>query len=170
MSALTGLYAWGKSIDEILWYWQDIGVFRYALPFLLIFAMVFGILTKSRIFGENKGVNVVIALAVGLLALQFEFVPEFFSTIFPYAGIGIAAILVGLILTGLFHSDKNWWSYIFFGLGMLTAVIVVLSSLSSYEWGGGWWWQESWEAIVTFGILIGLMLLVILATRSEGGK
>ena len=75
--------------------------------FLLIFAVVYGILSTMNIFSKgdkNKGVNAVIAIAVGLLALQWDYVPEFFSVIFPYAGIGISILLVALILMGLFLS------------------------------------------------------------------
>jgi hypothetical protein len=66
---------------------------------------VFGILNKSEVLGKNRGVQATIALTVGLLALQFDYVSNFFATIFPYAGIGIAVILVLLILTGVFVSE-----------------------------------------------------------------
>ena len=167
LSILTGLYAWGNTIDEILWTWQDIGIFRYVLPFLLIFAVVFGLLVRSKALGENRGVNVVVALAVGLLALQFDYIPEFFATIFPYLGIGIAILLVGLILTGFFSSDEKWWNYTFFGIGMLIAVVIVISSLSSYNWSGSWWWGEHWQGIVTLAIIGLLITLVALSTSKK---
>ncbi len=170
MGAITGLYVWGTNIGEILQDWEYWGVFEYILPGLLIFAIVFGILMRSRILGEEaKGVNTVVSLAVALLAMQSFALREFFRTIFPFAGIGIAILLVGLILTGLFHSDTDWWNYTFFGIGMLIAIIVVMSSLATYQWAGGWWWQENWSAIVTLLIIIGLVALVILATKSPRG-
>jgi len=166
-----GGYFWGGSIDEILQAWADLGVFRYALPFLLIFAVIFGILSKTEVLGENRGVNVVVAASVGLLALQFDYIPEFFATIFPYAGIGIAILLVGLILTGLFHSEDGWWKYTFFGIGMFIAVIVVISSLSSYNWAGSWWWEEHWQGIITLAILGLLITLVaVSSSKSSGSK
>ena len=167
LSVLTGLYAWGNSIDEILYLWQDVGVFRYVLPFLLIFAVVFGILAKSEVLGDNRGVNIVVALAVGLLALQFDYVPDFFATIFPYAGVGIAVLLIGLILVGLFYSDEDWWNYTFFGIGMVIAVIVVIASLSSYSWSGSWWWGQHWQGIVTL-IIIGLLITIVAVSAGKG--
>ena len=59
----------GETITNILNTWADIGVFAYLLPFLMIFALVFGILTKSKLLGENKAVHATLALTVGLLAL-----------------------------------------------------------------------------------------------------
>ena len=104
MTGITGSAVVGD-VTSMLNYWADIGVFAYILPFLLIFAVVYGILSKINILGEqgkNKGVNAVISVAVGLLALQFDYVPHFFSMIFPYAGMGISVLLVALILANLF--------------------------------------------------------------------
>jgi len=169
LGVLTGFYVWGTSIDTILMEWDQIGIFRYVLPFLLIFAIIFGILQKSGLLGdEAKGVNVVIAFAIGLLALQFNYVHEFFATIFPFAGIGISILLVLLILTGLFQTgNEGWWNKTFFGIGLFIAVVVVLVSLSHYQWTGGGWWYQNWSLIVTVGIIVGLMVLVILATKSK---
>ena len=70
------------ALGDFLSKWEQAGFFSYLLPFLLIFALVFGILTRVKIFKDNKVVNGIIALAVALMALQFNFVPQFFSQIF----------------------------------------------------------------------------------------
>jgi len=67
------------TITDVLNQWADMGVFAYVLPFLMIFAIIYGILTKTEILGKNRGVNATIALAAGLLALQFDYVPKYFS-------------------------------------------------------------------------------------------
>ena len=171
MGVITGFVAAGDNIGSILQTWADVGVFAYVLPLLLVFAVVFGILWKSNILGQNKGVIVVIALAVGLLSLQFDYVPTFFATIFPYAGIGIAVLLVVLILMGLFtDQDNKKYMLVFFILGGLIALIVVLSSLASYEWWGGWWWTEYWPAIVALLVVGGLVAAVIAATNKGSGS
>ena len=106
------------SITDVLNVWADAGVFAYVLPFLMIFAVVFGILNKTKVLGESKGVQATIALALGLLSLQFDYVSNFFSIFMPYTGIGIAVLLVAVILTGLVidEDDKNHWvKKVFFG-------------------------------------------------------
>jgi len=92
----SGYY--GGTFGGVLSYMEQAGFFAYILPFLLIFALVFGILTKTQIFKNNKAINGIIALVVGLLSLQFDFVPIFFSEIFPRMGVGLAIILALLIL------------------------------------------------------------------------
>ncbi len=171
LNALTGLVSGWSNIGYILQEWEYYGIFEYALPFLLIFALVFGILSKSKLFGENaKGVITVVSLAVGLLAITSQGLRAFFRVIFPYAGIGLSVLLVALILMGLFvDSDKDWYGIVFYILGGLIALIVIISALSSYEYGwfGGWWWAQYWPAIVAFLVIGGLITLVILATKSS---
>lgn len=161
-----GSFAWGNTIQDILLQWETMGIFEYVLPALLIFAVVFGILMKSGVLGDNRGVNVVISLAAALLAMQSFTLRSFFRIIWPYAGIGIAILLVFLILGGLFYSEKNWFGYVFFGIGMFVAVVVVISSLSSYEWEWGWWLEQYWGALATLAI-IGLLITIVAVSSSK---
>lgn len=120
---------------------DQMGVFAYLLPFLLIFALVYGILTKTTILGNNKGINVVLAIAIGLMALQFNFVSYFFAEIFPRLGVGLAILLVMAILIGAFVDldNQKWAKWLFFGVGALTVLIIVFQSLgSSFGFGGTW--------------------------------
>ena len=68
------------------------------LPFLLVFAVVFGILIQMNIFGKNRGINVIIALVIGFLAVRSPFFTQFYSEIFPRLGVGIVILLSILIL------------------------------------------------------------------------
>lgn len=142
---LEGLisFAWygsyyGGDFGNILADWEALGIFDYMLPFLLIFALIFGILSKVNLFGDNnKKISGVIALAVALMALRFDVVPLFFSDIFPRLGVALAAVLVFIILLGLFGDPKNrgllntlmWAS---FGV----AILIILQSTEIFFGGG----------------------------------
>ncbi|MBD3252587.1 hypothetical protein GF386_02560 [Candidatus Pacearchaeota archaeon] len=156
-------YGYGTTIGAVLNSWVDMGVFAYLLPFLMIFALVYGILSKSKILGENKGVHATISVAVGLLALQFNYVSNFFATIFPYTGIGLAVLLVALILMGLISPDQGAKAqWIWFGIGVVIFIIVVLSSIENFWWwGGGYGVAQSWPAILSLVILLGVMALIV---------
>ncbi|MBM3228300.1 hypothetical protein FJZ20_00205 [Candidatus Pacearchaeota archaeon] len=157
---------YGGSIGGMLAYWESAGFFSYILPFLLIFALVFGILTRVKMF-DNKGINAVIALVVGLLALQFHFVPIFFSEIFPRLGIGLAVILALLILGGLFFDpDNKMINYGLLGVGVIVFLVVLVQT---FGWLG-WWnlsiWSYNWQGIV--GIILFLAIIGIIV--GAGGK
>ena len=157
------------TITEVLNIWNDIGVFSYVIPFLLIFAVVFAILKKTGILGDdNDGVLAIIAVALGMLSLVNDVVPLFFSNIFPKFGIGISIFLVLIIFLGFFipEADKdegkhNW-------IGYLVGIGVVLWALSTWDdwigFGFGYWWNDNFWALVILGAIIGVIYAV---TKSE---
>lgn len=162
-----------QSIGVILQQWAEMDIFYYALPFLLIFALVFAILQKVNIMGDAEGgkrVNAVIAIAVALLSLQYDYVPVFFSILFPKLGIGLAILLVALIMIGLFadYTKKTGAMYLFMGIGGVTAGLVVLNSLSDYSWWTGSFWQQNMSAIIAGIIIIGFVVAVITSGKTHG--
>lgn len=155
---------YGGDIGTLLSYWEQAGVFSYILPFLLIFAIVFGIMNQIKLFESNKAINGIIALTVGLLALQFDFVPVFFSEIFPRLGIGLAILLILLILIGMFRDpDERWINYTLMGVGAIIFLVVLIQTAGWLGWRSGFFWQNYSGAII--GSLIFLVIVgVIIAS------
>ncbi|MEK6741767.1 MAG: hypothetical protein AABX91_00365 [Nanoarchaeota archaeon] len=156
--AMGGFY--GGSVGDLLSYWEQAGFFAYVLPFLLIFTVIFGILTRAKIFGEaNKGLNAVIALVIGLLSLQFNVVPIFFSDIFPRLGIGLSVILVLMILTGLFMpaDPTHKWNYLLMGVAVIVFLVVITKSFGDLGFGTsniGYWIYANLPLITTVVIVL----------------
>lgn len=168
----------GITITEVLNMWDSYGVFSYVLPFLIIFAVVFGILQKSKIFGEPKdvkGINAVLAVAIGFTSLQFDFVSTFFATIFPRFGVGIAILLVLIIFLGLILDPSNTHENNSLKvLGWLIGVLVVLWSLSQWNfWGDsfglGYWLQDYFWSIVVLVLIVG-GIVVVMKSDKQGSK
>jgi hypothetical protein len=173
----------GGTIGNLFAQWEAAGIFQYALPFLLIFALVFGLLTKINIFAgkdgnPNRGINAIIALAVAFMALQFDMVSVFFSEIFPRLGVALSIILVILILGGLFmptSSENNWFMITLAFIVFVIIGIVIYQSLSVFGWNfgnGGWGWLSSfWDqynGIIIFLVLIALVLLITSPRKQRG--
>jgi len=164
-------YFEGGAIGNMLNVWAQAGIFSYAIPFLLIFALIFGILSRMNIFKKadgtsNTAISGIIALAVSLMALQFPSVPMFFAQLFPALGIGLAIILVVLIVSGLFiDPDNKGWMI---GL-MIVSVIVVIGVLLSASRGMGFvfgtWWSYNWPTIIGIAVFIGLIIAIIAASN-----
>jgi hypothetical protein len=154
MLASYGYFS-GGSIGNLLSQWEQFGIFSYVLPFLLIFALVFGILSKSKIFAE-KGINAVISIAVGLMALQFPMVSQFFAELFPRLGIGLSIILMFLILMGLFiDPDKKGFMWIFFlAVGLIIGIVVISNSFGSVGWFSGSFWNYNWTYVITIVVIL----------------
>ncbi len=156
------------NVVDLLNQWEAVGIFSHVLPFLLIFAVVFGVLQHSAVLGHNKGVNLVVSLVLGLLAIQYLQVTTFIGAIFANLGIALSVILVLIILTGLFVSPDNrkMWTKTVFGIALVSVAVVVIASLNDFYWFGSYWWQDNWVSIVW----VAIFLLIIGAFLSGSDK
>jgi len=154
---------YGGAIGDTLNRLANMGFFAYVLPFLLIFTLVFGILSSMKIFRENRGVDAVISLVVGLLALQFDMVPVFFSQVFPRMGVALAAILVILILAGFFVDVKKAWiMYIFLLIGVIAAIAVLVSTAGNVGFYSSYW---IYNYIPEIAVVVGIIVIILIVTN-----
>src|SRR3989344_6156379 len=109
---------------DLFYQLQGSGFYEFLLPFLLVFAVVFGILQKSNIFGAgNKSINAVVALVLGLLITsQFEVVQSLTSFL-PKMSMFIIVAMMVLIFIALFAGDISK------GFGGWGLVIVAIAAL-----------------------------------------
>lgn len=160
-------------IGSILLTFDSMGVFDYLLPFVLIFAFIFGILTKTELLGkENKGLNAVIALALAAMSLQLDFIPLIFREMFPRLGVGLAVLLCLLILVGLFikgsgtNSEKTW-NIIFSVVGVVIFLVILVQSFDMFGWGGfGGFGGDVVGWIVGAVLLVGVIVAIVMSTNS----
>ena len=147
---------------------QRVGVFDLVLPFLLIFALVFGILTSTNIMGANKGVNLIIAFVIGLMALQLGFVQAFFIELFPRFAIGLAIILVVVVMAALFIPKNGPGRGWFIGFSIGGAVIglgVIIATFDEFYWFNSFFWQSYWGLIVG-GIIFVILIVAVFVTSN----
>jgi len=160
----------GGEVGTLITQMESMGFFTYMIPFLLIFALVFGLLTRMGIFvthGQggaatpNVGVNAIIALGVSLLSLQFDFVPRFFSEIFPRLGVGLAVILVLIILVGMFMPNRGFMTYILLGIAGLTFLIIINNSFADLGWAQTSFIYEYKNLLIGLAVM-GLVLAIVI--------
>lgn len=155
----------GGAIGNMLDKWTEYGFFEYILPFLLIFAILNGILSQAKIFKENKSVNVIISVSVALISLQFGFVSQFLAEIFPRLGVGLIIILVLIIIMGFFLPAEGWITYTLFGIGALILIVILIQTAGALGWSGGYWWYDNWQEVAA---IAGLVLVLIILVNSGG--
>jgi hypothetical protein len=159
------------TLTDILNRWAEFGIFSYFLPFLLIFAFVYGILLKSKILGENTGVNLIVSAALAGLALVGDTVPRFFQEIVPNIGMALIVLIAAVILLGLFYGESEgslkWIKNVLFGIGAVALVVVLFSSFSSYNFSGSFLWEQYGPALIALLILGGAIALMVAPKKKK---
>lgn len=112
--------------------------FSGIFPFLFIFAIVYGLLSYKKIFGENKGLHAIIAVVLAFMTLLSSTVVETINRSAPWFVlllIFIVFLLLGFMILGTGESDIaalvktseygfiNWWI-------LFLVLAIVLGSLS----------------------------------------
>lgn len=165
---------------------KSLGFYDFVLPWLLAFSIVFGILDKAGIFGnqgKNKGVEAIISLVFAFYVTLFTpypgFLSRFFSNLFGGSILVLSGILVSLLFIGIFgFAPKD-----LFGekdtlgkklLMILAATIAIILLLNAAGWvtgfsafGGVSINPSEWLTMIIF---FGLIALVIYAVVHEGKK
>jgi len=166
------------SITRILNQWAEVGVFSYVLPFILIFAVVYAVLIKSRVLGDNNAINMLVSLALSLLSLQFDVVPTFFANTIPKFGIALIILLIFLILAGIGkeQDEENFFKGFIFYAGIALAVIVVIWAVTtqgyfgnyfsgfSYYGDWGYWIRENFWTVV---FIVGIVAMLVAFARKS---
>ena len=158
-------------LQNMLYRLDNLGLTDILLPFLLIFVIVFAILQKTKVLGEErKNLNIIVALVVGLLVViphaTGRFPPNadpviIINDALPQLSIVLVAVIFLLVLIGAFGQD-----YVFLGVAMpgwITAFSLVVIIII-FGGAAGWWsgqFGNNLERIFgTEAIAVAIMLLV----------
>ena len=162
------LVSGGTIVGDLFYSWQQAGFFDYLFPLLLIFALVFGILGRLKLFEDNKVLNGLIALVIGLISIQSSTVTDFFNVILPNLGIGLIIFLTILLIAGLVLPAK--WDVALLAVAAVIIVLVLVNTSGALGWSSGYWWSENWTNVLGLIIIIGLVLGVIFANSGNNDK
>jgi hypothetical protein len=143
--------------------WDSLGLYSHILPFLLIFAVVFGILARMKLFDGKRGVQVIISLVLGLLAIRTQLLGDVLEIVTPRLGVGLVILLVVLILMGLFIPDKKQgvFGLIFAAIGLFIFLIILAQTseiFGTLSLGG----LSSGE-LISYTLLVILLIGIIVA-------
>ena len=86
---------------------NGLGFFGFLLPWIFTFAVLFGLLLKSKAFGENKRIIGVISLVAAFFVVGFggPAIAVFFSSLFGLAAVVLAGILVIALFLAMSGTD-----------------------------------------------------------------
>ena len=175
------------ALGNVVQFMRDIGFFDVVLPFLLIFALVYGIFEKTAILGHDesgaprRNLNATIAFATAVFFVGSARLVAAVNKALANLGLLLVIIVFFLLSVStfldkdhikLFDPDGNRrygaWYWFFFVVLLVTVVAIFLEAL-------GWlmptidFIKQYWDAgfFGTIVFLLGIALLINWLTKSE---
>jgi len=147
---------------------------RFILPFLLVFFIVFAILEKTKLFGEDKKqLNALVSFVMGLIFVSVLSPTLIVSNLILFLTVALVSIFVILLLWGFIFGDKEgfkiskWMKVILAvvaGIAFIIAMIwatdfssKIIEFLFKQSWSKTFWTNFSF--IVVIAIALALILL-----------
>jgi|SRR3989344_103213 len=145
---------------------------EFILPFLLLFAIVFAVLEKSKILGgDAKQSNAIVAFVIGLIFVSAAFPKHVVGNMILFLTVALVVMLVFLMLYGFVASDlkeglkvEKWmkWTFgILAGIGTVIALIyatdsdfIVIDLLFYQPWSNAIWTNVAFVVVVVIAMTI----------------
>jgi len=188
-----------NAFETVILKMRDLGMFQFLLPFMLTTTIFYGLLRKSRIFGEEFRaitVNAVIALVAAFMVWAAPIIlgvnmETSLAAFFLQGTTATLVVLVGLLMTSMFFPPdlaaefknleilkRHGGKFIVIGLVLAVALVVSSGLINVFlpaglriGAGGGFWTDENVSSIAMIGLLLGTVLILVWGGgKSEEGK
>lgn len=153
---------------------------EFVYPFLLVFFIVFAVLEKTKIFGQDKKqLNALLSFVIGLIFVGAVSPKLFVENLILFLAVAIVVVFVILILWGFVTGGEAKFESkslkIIAGIIIVIAVIVALFLIT-----GVWdkvvdvlfksnWSEDVWTNIVFIVVIAAALAAVILGGKAAGG-
>lgn len=166
--------------DNVGYYLQAYGILDFLLPFVLVFTVVYAVMRKTKILGDDKRFDVIIALVLGLLfvvphimgvyPLGYDPVQVMNESLPSISLVAVASIML-LLLMGIFGTNFSKMAAPIIAVVAIAFVAYIFGS-SLNLWTGpsdafGWWDPQLTELLI---IILVFALIVWFIVREPEDK
>lgn len=160
--------------QNVLIFFEEIGMYDVVLPFLLIFTIVYALLDKTRVLGverigdkefPKRNINSMVAFVVGFIVVASTQLVAIISQIIANTVMLLLLIFLFMLLAGTMQRDDGqgfqldgWYKNAFM---VILFVGIILIFLNAFGWIQGlWYWLlGSWNSEF-LGVIIMLLIFV----------
>ncbi len=184
----------GSGFRGIIEFFADIGMYDVILPFLLVFAIVFAILEKTKIFGTDsiagkeyskKNINSIVAFVIAFLVIASSQLVAIINEAVANVVLLLILSVCFLMLVGSFyhHTEdvklEGGWRKLFMIIMFIGIVLIFLNAIkidgdmSVIMWAYNWLsthWTTNFGASVLFLLIIIVFILYATKEPGESGK
>ncbi len=146
---------------------------NFVYPFLIVFFIVFAVLEKTKLFGEEKKqLNALLAFVIGLIFVSAVFPKMVVANMILFLSVAIVIVFVVLMLWGFVFSTKDGFvmtSGMKWGLFVVITIALIIGILWAagvsgrvYDFLFNQSWSEAFWTNLIFVILIGVALAAMI--------
>ena len=160
---------------------QGSGFYEFALPFLLIFTIVFAILEKTKLFGVDedkhpkKNINLIVSIVIGLIVVnQFEIVDKL-NLFLPKVSLFIIVAVMFLVLIGIFGANvSEGFSGILLAIFAIVSLLIIYWALipgtTTFDFVGGdiGFWLEDNAGTLLLLVIVGVIIWAVAGPSKKG--
>lgn len=141
---------------------------RFALPFLLVFFVVFAILEKTKIFGDGKKqLNALVSFIIGLIFVAVASPVEIVNNLILFLTVALITMFIVLILWGFMFGDTKIEDK---GIKKGLGVIIIIAVILAVVWATGllgpatdWLFNQNWSGPFWTNLLFVVAIAVAIA-------
>jgi len=158
--------------ETILQHWI---VTQFMLPFLLIFAIVFAILEKTKLLGDGKQLNAIVAFVIGLIFVGVAYPKLVVGNLILFLTVAIIVVFVTLLLWGFVSGGEAKLpdsKGVKIAVFVLILIIVTIALLWAAGVEGGvidLLFKQSWSSAFWTNIAFIAVIVIALALIIRGG-
>jgi len=163
-------------LNYALMQWQSIGIFDVMIPFMLLFAIFYAILQKTRLFGARSGIDAIVSMAIAFMAILNPFVNDIMKIVLQNMVIAILVIVAIMLMFGLLLGPKKPKAWIFFaGIVGIMALVWLLGRVADYYemyYPGTMlfstiWWSNNLPWIIPVLVILIFAIVVISSGKDK---
>lgn len=148
---------------------SGISYFAPILAFLVVFVIIFALLNKTKLIGENAFIQIFVSFLIGTIFVSAAGVRDYVLTITPWFGLLIISLFFVLFVIGFVGKPVEFMTK---GIGIIFILLLIIvflvsgfvvfsETLAPYLPGG----RESW---VYSSRVVGALLLVVISAIVSG--
>lgn len=155
---------------------------KFIFPFVLIFAIIFGLLEKTKLFGSDKHqLNAIVSAVVSLIFVGAVFPKIIVGNMVLFLTVAVVVIFVGLLLWGFVSGDELTTDFMSHnGLKWFSGILIVIAVVIALLWATDIqlgvfdllfkqdWSKTFWVNLIFIAIIAGALAWAIKGGTSGG--
>jgi len=162
----------------------ELGIFgidwftKVILPFILVFVLIFAILERSKILGEEKTqINSIVSLVMALIMIGVPLARGIIVDIVPVVAVIAVVLLVFMLILGMVGATHE--GKLNKPLQITTGIIIGIAIIITLLYSTGWlpkiktiteqpWASQLWQSLIFIAVIITVIVIAVRSAKEKG--